>query len=60
MIGKLLSSAVKVVTCPVDIAEASIDVLAGGDGSKRSRQDGINPMSAVRDGVCKALEDLDE
>ena len=59
MIGKFLSSAVKVVTCPIDIAESVLDVACGGDGSKKSKQTLDSPFSGIRDGVCNALEDID-
>lgn len=60
MIGKLLGTAIKVVTLPVDVAEATVDVLVGGDGSKRSRRHGdINIVSEVRDGIVEAVEEID-
>lgn len=60
MIGKLLSQAVKIATCPVDVAEAVVDVMVGGDGSKASRQDNPVAPSHVRDAACRALEDIDD
>jgi creatinine amidohydrolase/Fe(II)-dependent formamide hydrolase-like protein len=60
MFGKLLSSAVKIVTCPIDIVESGFDVLCGGDGSKASKQKGDNFISEIRDGICNGLEDLDD
>ena len=60
MFGKLLSSAVKVVTCPIDVVESVVDVACGGDGSKASKQGADNFMSEFRDGICNGLEDLDK
>lgn len=63
MIGKLLSTAIKVVTVPVDIANAGMDVLSGGDGSKASRNDSDNPLSLVehiRDAAANAAEEIDK
>lgn len=63
MFGKFISSAIKVVTLPVDAANAGLDVLAGGDGSKRSRLSVPTPLSLVeevRDAVADAAEEIDE
>jgi hypothetical protein len=60
MFGKLLSGAVKLVTCPIDIAESAMDVMCGGDGSKSSKQKNDNFLSEIRDGICNGLEDLDD
>lgn len=65
MFGSLLSSAIKVVTLPVDAANATLDVMCGGDGSKDSRNDPDcpNPLSvieSIRDAVADAAEDIDD
>ena len=61
MIGKLLSGAIKIATCPVDIVESGFDVLTGGDGSKRSKEESDMPrLGSLRDGICKGLEDIDK
>lgn len=65
MFGKLLSSAIKVVTLPVDAVNVAADVVTGGDGSKRSRNSSAfpNPISAVekiRDRVAETAEDIDD
>lgn len=65
MLGKLISSAIKVVTLPVDAANAAMDIATGGDGSKRSRNDPNcpNPLSLVenvRDAVADAAKDIDD
>ena len=59
MIGKLLSTTLKVATCPIDIVEGALDVMSGGDGSKESREMADSPFSGIRDGICNALEDID-
>ncbi len=64
MFGKLLSSAIKVATLPVDAANAAIDLASGGDGSKQSRAGDptANPLSLaenLRDRVADAAEDID-
>ena len=66
MFGKLLSSAIKIATLPVDAANAAADLVTGGDGSKRSRNhnpDFPNPLSfaeKLRDKVAEAAEDIDD
>lgn len=63
MIGKLISSAIKVVTLPVDMVNAGMDILAGGDGGKESRMNTPSPLSLVeelRDAAANAAEELDE
>jgi hypothetical protein len=63
MIGKLLSTAIKTVTLPVDAANAALDVLAGGSGSKKSRNSAPTPLSLVeeiRDAACNAAEEIDD
>ena len=65
MFGDLISSAIKIVTLPVDAASATLDVVTGGDGSKKSRNspDNPNPLSLVeeiRDAVADAAEDIDD
>ena len=60
-IGKLLSTATKVVTCPIDIVESVADVASGGDGSRDSKQaSGGAVLSEMRDAACRALEDIDD
>lgn len=67
MFGKLLSSAIKIVTLPVDAAAAATDIVTGGDGSKRSRtSDGdvfpnvLGAAEELRDRVAEAAEDIDQ
>ncbi len=61
MFGSILSRVVKVVTCPIDIAESVMDVACGGDGSKRSKKNsGVPLLSELRDAACEPLEDLDD
>jgi hypothetical protein len=61
MFGGILKSATRMVSSPLDIADIGMDVLTGGDGSKRSRRD--SPLSGIletRDEVANAFEELDE
>lgn len=64
MFGKILSTAVEVVTLPIDVADIGMDVLVGGDGSKASReQNDATPtrlLTDIRDGICETLEDIDK
>jgi len=65
MFGNFISSAIKVVTLPVDAANAAMDIACGGDGSKRSRNapDCPNPLSlieSVRDSAADAAKDIDD
>lgn len=65
MFGKLISGVIKTVTLPVDAASAGLDIITGGDGSKRSRRNGEvfpNPFALieeVRDRVCESAEEID-
>lgn len=63
MFGKLISGAIKIVTLPVDAANAAKDIAFGGDGSKRSRNHEFDPLSAaenLRDRVADAAESIDD
>lgn len=66
MFGKLLSSAIKVATLPIDAANAATDIVTGGSGSKWSRNhnpDFPNPFAAaeqLRDQVAESAEDIDD
>lgn len=60
MFGKIISSAIKIATCPIDIVESTLDVACGGDGSKKSKKQGCLPLSEIRDNICQGLEDLDK
>lgn len=62
MIGKLLSKAIKVVTLPLDAANAAANIACGGSGSKRSRNSGdtlLSTLEELRDQVAKDAEDID-
>lgn len=63
MIGKLLSRVAKVATVPLDVLDAGVDLMTGGDGKKRGREeikDCLPMPSNLRDAVCDVLEDLDK
>jgi len=63
MIGHILSKVVKVVTVPLDVCDAGLDLLTGGDGSKQGREqvkDAFPCLSSLRDAACDVLEELDE
>lgn len=66
MFGNFISSAIKIVTLPVDAASAAMDLATGGDGSKRSRtktDDFPNPLGLaekLRDKVADAAESIDD
>lgn len=61
MIGKLLSTAIKVATIPIDSIDAALGALSGGDGSKESiDQADIPRPSAIRDAVCDRVEEIDK
>ena len=66
MFGKLLSSAIKIVTLPIDVANSAMDIATGGNGSKSSRtgyQNDGSPFAMVeklRDNVADAAKDIDE
>ena len=61
MFGKLLGTAIRAITLPVDIVNIGTDILVGGDGSKRSRTDGSSPfgmLEEIRDKVAEAAEEI--
>lgn len=65
MFGKLISSAIKVATLPLDATNAALDVVSGGDGSKRSRTNtsDLNPLGElenIRDAVADTAEAIDD
>jgi hypothetical protein len=63
MLGKLISKTIKIVTSPVDMLDAGLDVMAGGDGSKKSRKISGSPLSMLtdaRDTVCDAAKEIDD
>ncbi len=62
MLGKLLGTVIRVATLPVDAANIGMDLLVGGDGSKKSRTDGCNPLGLleeIRDKVAETADDID-
>ena len=60
MFGQLLGAAIRTVTLPLDAVSIGADMLAGGDGSKRSRTDGANPVSLLEELRDKLAETADE
>jgi len=63
MIGKLLSTAIKIATLPVDAANAGMDILCGGTGAKNSRNGYDSPLSALeqlRDKIADEAESIDD
>ena len=63
MFGKLISTAIKTATLPIDALNAAQDIAFGNDGSKRSRtRDDFNPLGdleKLRDRVAEAAERID-
>jgi hypothetical protein len=62
MFGKLLGSAIRIVTLPIDAANAALDIAAGGDGSKESRtEDSITgDLEKLRDKVAETADEIDD
>lgn len=63
MLGKLIGTAIRVVTLPIDAANAGFDIITGGDGSKRSRTDDWNPLGAIeelRDRIAETADEIDD
>lgn len=62
MFGKLLSTAVKVATVPLDAVNIAADVATGGSGRKRSRSETplLGDAEAARDRLAETLEGIDE
>lgn len=60
-LGKIISGAVRIATCPIDIAESVLDAATGGDGSKASKKSsGVPLLSDLRDAALEPIEDLDD
>jgi hypothetical protein len=65
MIGRFLSKVVKVVTLPLDAANAAVDIAVGGTGSKQSRMRDphCSPgtlLEQLRDKVADSAKSIDE
>ena len=63
MLGKLLSKTLRVVTVPLDLFDAVLDLATGGTGTKASRkslQDEVPCVSSLRDAACDIFESLDD
>jgi hypothetical protein len=62
MFGKFLSTAIRVVTLPVDAVNVGMDIATGGDGSKESREDVplTSDLEKLRDAIADTAEDLDD
>lgn len=63
MFGKLLSKVITVATLPLDAANAGMDILCGGSGSKGSRNSYDSPLALLeqlRDKVKESAEDVDK
>lgn len=62
MFGKLLSSAIKVATLPLDVVNTAADVAYGGSGSKHSRADNpiLGDLEKIRDRVADTAEQIDD
>lgn len=63
MFGKLLGTAIRVATLPLDAVNAAVDLSIGGSGSKHSRTDGANPLGIleeIRDRVAETAEEIDK
>lgn len=60
MFGKFLSSAIKIVTLPVDVAEITLDVATGGNGDRDNLRDNLPLPSTLRDKVAEVAEDIDD
>lgn len=62
-IGKFLSTVTKVVTLPLDAVSSGMDLMCGGDGSKKSRTQDSTPLGLLeelRDKITETMEDIDE
>jgi hypothetical protein len=60
MFGSLLGGVARLATLPLDVADISLDIVSGGDGSRHSRRDSIlSPLVDTRDDFADALEELD-
>ena len=60
MFGRLLSTAIKVVTLPVDAVEIVADTVTGGDGSRKNLRQALPLPSDVRDKIADAAKEVDE
>ena len=64
MFGKLLGTAIRISTLPIDAANAGMDMMCGGSGTRKSRNfDDANPLSmleTLRDRIAETAEEIDE
>lgn len=63
MFGELLSTVVKVATLPLDVTNATLDIVTGGDGSKKSRKDSpitLSMLEEIRDELAKDCKKIDK
>jgi hypothetical protein len=62
MFGSLLSTVIKTVSLPLDAANAGLDILTGGDGSKEGRLEMplTGDLEQLRDAIADAAKDIDE
>lgn len=59
MIGKLIGTAIRVATLPVDALEIGADLMTGGDGSRRELRGAVPMLSELRDKVAETAEGID-
>lgn len=62
MFGSFIAATVRVVTSPLDMLNATADIMTGGTGSKASRMDGglLSEMEDARDDIAENIEKMDD
>jgi hypothetical protein len=61
MFGSLLSTTLRIATLPIDATNIGLDIVAGGDGSKRSREDSpLSLLEGLRDRIAETAKSVDD
>lgn len=65
MLGKLIGTAIRVVTLPLDAANAGLEILTGDSGTKRQRTNSatcspLGDLERLRDRIAETADEIDE
>ena len=63
MFGSILGTVARVAVLPAAVADAGMDILCGGDGSKRNRNLTDSPLNGVvqlGEAIAEACEEIDK
>lgn len=65
MLGKLLGTAIRVVTLPLDAANAGLEIITGDSGTKRQRTNSatcspLGDLERLRDRIAETADEIDD